>query len=351
LIWYAIISLIFRKTQIIMKLKKIIKKMWGRYTGNNASTKAVRIGDLYVGKQYPGYIIAEAGINHNGDIEIAKKLIDAAVEAGCQGVKFQKRTVSVVYTEAELAKPREVDETILRNAVKRGVLSKEAVLRLEKSGYKESTNGDLKYALEFTFDEYVKLKKYADERNIHMFASPWDEASVDFLEKLQVPVYKIASASLTDDALLRCVRKTGKPIILSTGMSSVEEVRHAVDVLGVENLILLHTISTYPADDKNINLSLIPALRSMYPTVPIGYSGHEKGLAISVAATTLGAHVVERHITLDKNMFGSDQKASIEPHELKELVEGIRSIEAAFGDGVKRVLDEEVPIREKLRRV
>jgi N-acetylneuraminate synthase len=332
---------------LIQSLRRFKKAVFGGTQG----TKTLYIGDIPVGKAHSAYIIAEVGINHIGDIEIAKKLIKAAADAGCQAVKLQKRTVNVVYTPEELAKPRAVDETLLRNAVKRGVLSPEAVLRLEKSGYKESTNGDLKYALEFTKDEYVELKKFADELGIHFFASPWDLESVDVLEEIGVLVHKIASASITDTELLKKVKTTGKPTILSTGMSSMEEVERAVETFGTDNLILLHTVSTYPAEDKNINLSLIPALRAKYPTVPIGYSGHEAGLAVSVAATTLGAHVIERHVTLDKTMFGSDQKASIEPHELKELVRGIRSIEAAFGDGVKRVLDDEIPIREKLRRV
>ncbi len=336
-----------RVMTFIQTLRDVKKLVFGGTKG----TETINIADIKIGKQHPAYIIAEIGINHNGDIDIAKRLIDAAFEAGCQAVKFQKRTIAKVYSESELAKPREVNEEVLKNAVKRNVLSPEAVSRLEKSNYKESTNGDLKYALEFTLDEYNELKKYADERNIHLFASPWDIESVDVLESFGVPVHKIASASLTDDELLRRVRKTGKPIILSTGMSTLEEVEHAVEVLGTEDLILLHTISTYPAEDRNINLSLIPTLRSLYPTVPIGYSGHESGIAISVAATTLGAHVIERHVTLDKSMYGSDQKASIEPRELKDLVLGIRAIESAFGDGIKRVLDEEVPIREKLRRV
>lgn len=331
---------------LISALREVKKSLFGGGPGTNT----VHIGDIPIGKKHPAYIIAEIGINHNGDIEIAKKLIDASVEAGCQAVKFQKRTVSVVYTEAELLKPREVNPDILKNAVKRGVLSKEAVVRLEKSDYKDATNGDLKYALEFTFGEYKELKTYANERNIHLFASPWDVKSVDFLEGLEVPVYKVASASLTDTTLLKRVKQTGKPIILSTGMSNIEEVERAVDLLGTNGLILLHTISTYPAEDKNINLKLIPALRVKYPTVPIGYSGHETGLAISIAATAIGAHVIERHVTLDRTMYGSDQKASIEPQELSDLVNSIRSIEVAFGDGEKRVLEEEIPIREKLRR-
>ncbi len=334
-----------------MSIKKIAKKLIRHIQGPVQNTKTVYIDSIPIGREFPTYIIAEIGINHNGDIDIAKKLIDVSVDAGCQAVKFQKRTVEDVYTKAELAKDRVVDEFVLRNAVKRGVLSADAVERLEKSNYKNSTNGDLKYALEFTFQEYKELKSYADDKKIHFFASPWDLKSVDFLEELGVPAYKIASASLTDHELLRKVKETQKPMILSTGMSTLQEVDAAVKVFGLDNLVLLHTVSTYPAESKNINLRVLPLMRSLYPTVPIGYSGHESGLAISAAATTLGAHVLERHITLDRNMYGSDQKASIEPNELRELVEGIRAIESAFGDGVKRVLDEEIPIREKLRRV
>ncbi len=334
-----------------MNVKKLLKRVLHKSTGKKTGTKTVHVGNVPVGKKHPVYVIAEIGINHNGDIEIAKKLIDVSAEAGCHAVKFQKRTVGKVYTEAELAKPREVNADLLKNAVKCGRLSPEAVRRLEQSDYKESTNGDLKYALEFTLGEYRDLKQYAEEKGIQMFASPWDEESIDVLEELGVPAYKLASASLTDHALLRRVRETGKPIILSTGMSTLEEVERAIEVCGHENLIILHTVSTYPAEEKNVNLRLIPVLRTMYPTIPIGYSGHEAGIAISIAAATLGAHVVERHVTLDKTMYGTDQKASLEPQELMDLVRGIRAIETAFGDGEKRVIPEEIPIKEKLRRV
>lgn len=329
----------------------IVQRVVRRLTNAPTETKTVHIGEIPIGKRHPGYIIAEIGINHNGDIAIAKKLIDVAADAGCQAVKFQKRTVDVVYTKEELEKPREVPRDMLERAIARGVLSAEAIARLKKSDFKESTNGDQKRALEFTIDEYRELTDYAKGKNLHLFVSPWDLESVDDFEVLDPPCYKIASASLTDHELLKKVKATGKPVILSTGMSTEEEVSSAMKVLGTENVILLHTISTYPANEKNINLRLIPVLRMLYPTVPIGYSGHEQGLAVSIAAATLGAHVIERHITLDKNMYGSDQKASMEPQELKELVKGIREIESAFGDGTKRVLEDEVPIREKLRRV
>lgn len=335
-----------------MKRKKanIFIRLYRTITKRYPTTKTVYIGDIPVGKHLPAYIIAEIGINHNGDINIAKGLIDAAADAGCQAVKLQKRTIPVVYSEAERGKPREVPREVLENAIRRGVLSDEAVKRLKKSDFKDSTNGDQKYALEFTIDEYKELKEYANKKGLHLFASPWDERSVDDLEVIGVPCYKIASASLTDHELLRKVRKTGKPVILSTGMSTTEEVVEAVKVLGTNDLILLHTVSTYPAHERHINLQLIPRLRAFFPTVPIGYSGHEAGLAVSIAATILGAHVIERHVTLDRNMYGSDQKASIEPRELKQLVKDIRDVEAAAGDGVKRIIEEEKPIREKLRR-
>jgi N-acetylneuraminate synthase len=334
-----------------MNIIKVLKSARKKFFGTSPGTKTVHIGGIPVGKNHPAYIIAEIGINHNGDTEIAKRLIDASVEAGCQAIKFQKRTIEDVYTQEELAKSRVVDESVLRNAVRRGVLSKDAVQRLEKSGYKESTNGDLKYALEFTMSEYKELRTYAESKHIHIFASPWDLKSVDFLEELNVPAHKIASASLTDDELLLKVKATGKPTILSTGMSTLGEIEHAVSVFGLDNLILLHTVSTYPAEYRNVNLNVIPMLRRKYPTIPIGYSGHESGSAISLVAASLGAHVIERHVTLDRNMFGSDQKASIEPMELKELVIGIRAIDEAIGDGIKSVIPEEIPIREKLRRV
>lgn len=180
----------------------------------------VRIGEYWVGQDYPVFVIAEIGINHNGDLDIAKKLIYEAKQAGCQAVKFQKRTVDIVYSAEELAKPREVPPDVVSSAVRRGVLSLEAVMRLEGSGLKNTTNGDLKWALELTRDEYAEIDRYCKELGILWFASPWDEASVDFLAKFDPPCYKVASASLTDDALLRHIRSKGKPIIMSTGMST-----------------------------------------------------------------------------------------------------------------------------------
>lgn len=286
--------------------------------------KAVRIGDKLIGDGQPCFVVAEIGINHNGDLDLAKELISMAVAAGCDAVKFQKRTVEVVYSAEELAKPRE-----------------------SPFG---STNGDLKRALEFGLDEYREIDAYCKAVHMPWFASCWDEASVDFVAQFDVPCFKVASASLTDHGLLRHTRTAGKPIILSTGMSTVEEVDRAVEVLGRENLIILHACSTYPAFYNELNLRVIPTLRERYG-VPVGYSGHESGIPSSVAAVVLGACCVERHITKDRSMWGSDQAASLEHNGIARLVRDIRLIEESLGDGAKRVVEREYPIIKKLRRV
>jgi len=284
----------------------------------------VRIGPHTVGDGQPCFVIAEIGINHNGDIEVARRLIDIAVDAGCNAVKFQKRTVDVVYTPEELAKPRD-----------------------NPFG---PTNGDLKRGLEFGEKHYEQIDAYCREKRISWFASCWDEAAVDFIDVYDPPCYKIASASLTDDALLKHTRTKGKPILLSTGMSSHDEIHHAVQVLGKDDLILLHSCSTYPAYYEELNLRVIPVLKQQYG-VPVGYSGHETGIASSVAAVALGACVIERHITTDRSLWGSDQAASLEPSGITRLVRDIRLIETSMGDGVKRVMEREVPVMQKLRRV
>jgi len=212
------------------------------------------------------------------------------------------------------------------------------------------TNGDLKRGLEFGEAEYREIDAHCRERGVLWFASCWDEASVDFMERFDPPCYKIASASLTDEELLRHHRRTGRPLILSTGMSTMDEIRRAVEILGEEDLILLHCTSTYPSRPEELNLRMIATLRREFGC-PVGYSGHEVGLQTTLAAVALGACVVERHITLDRAMWGSDQAASVEPHGFRRLVRDIRVIERAMGDGVKRVYDSELPIREKLRRV
>ena len=284
----------------------------------------VKIGKSLVGDGCPCYIVGEIGINHNGDLGIARRLIDLASFAGADAIKFQKRSVDVVYSAEELAKPRE-----------------------NPFG---PTNGHLKRGLEFGQDQYQNIDRYCKEKDITWFASCWDEASVDFMEQFSPPAYKIASASLTDDNLLKHHRATKRPMIVSVGMSTLAQVDHAVEVLGTQDLVLLHTTSAYPAKIADLNLKMIPVMRERYG-VPVGYSGHEVGLATSLAAVALGASMVERHITLDRAMWGSDQAASVEPQGLMKLVRDTRSIEAALGDGVKKVSDDEVPIMKKLRRV
>lgn len=287
--------------------------------------KVVTIGNRCVGENNPTYIIAEIGINHNGDLAVAKKLVDAAIDSGCNAVKFQKRTIGVVYSAEELAKPRE-----------------------NPFG---STNGDLKRGLEFNYEQYMEIDKYCKEKGIDWLASCWDEASVDFIAQFDPPCFKVASASLTDDKLLKHHRAFGKPIILSTGMSDMKLIEHAVEVLGEKELIILHCTSTYPSKPDEINLRGIQALKEKFSGIPVGYSGHEVGLSTTVAAVVLGACLIERHITLDRAMWGSDQAASVEPQGFKRLVRDIRTIEQALGDGTIKIYDSEVPIINKLRRV
>jgi len=311
---------------------------------------SIRIGQSYVGEGHPVFFVAEIGINHNGDIAIAKKLIDVAAESGCNAVKFQKRTIPVVYTQEELTRPREVPFDVIDSAIKRKVLSTESIKRLTDSNYKKTTNGDLKWALEFTADEYKEIDMYCKQKGIMWFASPWDEASVDFLDKFDQPCYKIASPSLTDKGLLKHIKSKGKPIILSTGMSTMEQIEKAVEILGEKNLIILHCVSTYPAEHEEINLNAIYTLKKRFSNSVIGYSGHERGLQISFAAGAIGALLIERHITLDRTMWGSDQAASIEPKGLETLIRDIRAFERARGDGIKKVIGKETPIIAKLRR-
>lgn len=286
--------------------------------------KEVIIGSRAVGAGHPAYIVGEIGINHNGSIDTAKSLIAVAKNTGCEAVKFQKRTVDIVYTPEELAKPRE-----------------------NPFG---ATNGDLKRGLEFNEEQYRKIDDFCKEMEIEWFASCWDEPSVDFISQFPVPCYKIASASLTDDNLLKRHKETGKPLLISTGMSTLEEIDHAVEIVGKDNLLLIHTCSTYPSKYSELNLRVIQTLQQRYG-VPVGYSGHETGIASSVAAVALGACFIERHITLDRAMWGSDQAASLEPSGLTRLVRDIRLVEESMGDGVKIVQESEIPIMKKLRRV
>ena len=287
--------------------------------------REIKIGNRILGDGQPTYIVAEIGVNHNGSLEIAKQLIEAAKHAGVDAVKFQKRT-------PELCVP----------------LEQRSVMRETPWGYIPYL--DYRYKVEFGKDEYIEIDRYCKELGITWFSSVWDEPSVDFLEDYDPVAYKIPSASLTDHALLRHLHKTGRPLILSTGMSTMEQIDAAVQVIGMENVMITHATSTYPCDPEELNLKVIPVLRQKFP-FPIGYSGHEVGLIPSVVAVSLGACLVERHITLDRAMWGSDQAASVEPGGFERLVKYVRVAEQSLGDGVKKVYASELPSQKKLRRV
>jgi len=294
--------------------------------GEGHMVRAIRTGNRFIGEGQPVFVIAEIGINHNGSLDIAKRLIDGAVLAGADAVKFQKRT-------PELCVPRDQWD-------------------IER----QTPSGKMRYIeyrrwIEFNQDQYREIDRYCKDRKILWFASCWDEPSVDFMEQFEPPLYKAASASLTDVALLKKMRSTGRPLMISTGMSTLDEIRAAVDAVGTENLLIAHSTSSYPCPLEDLNLRMIDTLRAMYPSCPIGYSGHETGLAPSWAAVTLGATFVERHITLDRAMWGSDQAASVEIVGFVRLVANIRDVERSMGDGVKRVTATELAQRKKLRRV
>lgn len=285
----------------------------------------VKVGERYIGDGEPVYVIAEIGINHNGSMDIAKKLIDGAVFSGADAVKFQKRT-------PELCVPR--DQWNIERDTPWGRM----------------TYIDYRHKVEFTEEQYAEIDRYCKDKGIHWFASPWDEAAVDFLEKFEPVVYKMASASLTDNELLRKVKSTGRPIMLSTGMSSPEQVDAAIELTGRDNLMLAQSTSTYPCKLEELNLRVITSFKEKYAGIPIGYSGHETGLAPTFAAVALGAAFVERHITVDRAMWGSDQAASVEIMGFFRLVSNIRDIERSLGNGVKRVYDSELGSIKKLRR-
>ncbi len=284
-----------------------------------------KIGNKTIGDGHPTYVVAEIGINHNGDLENAKKMIDAAKHAGVDAVKFQKRTPELCVPDNQKNQMRETPWGYIT--------------------YLEYRN-----KVEFGEAEYREIDRYCKEVGIDWFASVWDEPSVDFLEAFSPLCYKIPSASLTDSNLLKKIRSTGRPAILSTGMSTMEQIRKSVDVIGLQNLVITHATSTYPCEPEELNLRMIETLRKEFP-VPIGYSGHEVGLIPSVMAAGLGACLIERHITLDRAMWGGDQAASVEPSGFERLVKYIRVAEQSLGDGVKKVYESELPSLKKLRRV
>lgn len=290
-------------------------------TRGNAHT--IQLGNRTVGAGAPCYVIAEIGINHNGDISLAEKLIEVAAAAGCDAVKFQKRTPEVCVPLAQ------------RNVMR-------------ETPWGTMTYMEYRKLVEFGEKEYDRIDALCREKNIHWFASCWDQESIDFMERYKPPCYKVASATLTDQGILRKLRGLGRPILLSTGMSTLEQIDAAVSATGTENLVLLHAVSTYPAHYEELNLRVIPALMERY-NVPVGYSGHETGLPSSVAAVVLGACIVERHVTLDRAMWGSDHAASLEPNGITRLVRDIRLVETSMGDGLKRIMPRELPVLDKLR--
>ena len=286
--------------------------------------REMKIGNRMVGDGHPTYIIAEIGINHNGDLDTAKEMIMAAKDCGVDAIKLQKRT-------PELCVPKEQRD----------------LMRETPWGY--ITYMAYRERVEFGEAEYREIDKLCKELDIDWFVSVWDEPSVDFIEAFNPVCYKLPSASLTDHNLLRKVRATGRPMIVSTGMSTADQITDAVAAIGTDNLAITHSTSTYPCDPQELNLKMIQTLKDQFPC-PIGYSGHEVGLITSVVAVSMGACIVERHFTLDRSMWGSDQAASVEPGGFRRLVKYIRVTEMALGDGVKRVYDSEKSSMKKLRR-
>ena len=289
-------------------------------------TREIKIGNHLVGDGHPAYVIAEIGINHNGELDIAKKMIDAAVHAGANAVKFQKRTPDVATPFEQKNQMRETPW-----------------------GY--ITYLEYRHKVEFNEEQYREIDDYCRERKIDWMVSLWDEPSVDFMEKFDTPAYKVPSASLTDFNLIRKARATGRPLILSSGMSTMEQIKKGIEVAGEKDLVMMHCTSTYPCEPEELNLKMVETLRREFPNLPIGYSGHEVGLVPTAIAIAFGTCVVERHLTLDRAMWGSDQAASVEPAGFERLVKYIRVAEASLGDGVKRVYESEKGSMKKLRRV
>lgn len=285
----------------------------------------IKIGKRKIGDNNPVFIIAEIGINHNGDLNIAKKLIDIASIAGCDAVKFQKRN------------PQEAVPEEYKN-VKR------------ETPWGLMTYLEYRKRLEFWEKEYDEIDRYCNSKGILWFASVWDISSIEFLKKYKLSVYKIPSALITNKEYLEKMKKMNKPIFVSTGMADLNLVKKVVTILGEDRIVLMHTVSTYPAKPELVNLKAISNFKKLF-RCPIGYSGHEVGLQITLAAVALGANAIERHITLDRSMWGTDQAASVEPTGLIRLVRDIRIIETALGDGVKKIYPEEQEIEKRLRKV
>ncbi|MDO8500046.1 MAG: N-acetylneuraminate synthase family protein [bacterium] len=291
-------------------------------------SNTIYIGGKPVGDNHPCFIVAEAGVNHNGDPELAKKLIQSAAECGADAVKFQKRTIEDILIKEALEKPYDSPTALA------------------------ATYGEHRKKLELSEDAWRELRDFAAEKNIVFFASVWDKKSTDFLDSLGTPVFKVASADLTNLPLLEHIAAKGKPIIMSTGMSTLEEIDEAVETVLAKNkdLIIMHTVSDYPCAEDKVNLKMIGVLRERYG-LPVGYSGHETGIAISVAARALGAVVIEKHFTLDRATRGPDHAASLESEGLRRVVKYIRvAVDPAMGDGVKKITENELKSRAKLAK-
>ena len=287
-------------------------------------SKTIELKGKKIGDGEKPVFIGEIGINHNGSVEIAKRIIDMAKICGVEFVKFQKRT-------PEICVPVDVRDRII------------------ETPWGEMTYFDYKKKVEFGLDEFKIIDNYCKEKQIVWFASVWDIPSVDFMEKFDTPCYKVPSAKLTDKELLDKLRSTGKPIILSTGMSTQEEIDKAVSFLNNTELVIMHCNSSYPAKDEELNLNCIKTLIKKYPQHIIGYSGHEEGITPSLVAALLGAKLIERHITIDRAMWGTDQGASIEFSGLRRLVRDLSLIDKWLGDGIKRLYESEIPVKKKLR--
>jgi N-acetylneuraminate synthase len=287
--------------------------------------REVKVGNIFIGDDHPVFVVAEIGINHNGSLDIAKKMIEGAKRAGCDAVKFQKRTPEICVPKDQWSIERDTP-------------------------WGRMTYIDYRHKVEFGKDEYNEIDQYCKKLGIIWFASCWDLEAVDFMEEFDPPIFKTASASLTDCELLKRHTKLNKPVLVSTGMSTMEEIEQAVKIFGFDNFLIAHSTSSYPCKYEELNLKMVTTLREKYP-VPIGYSGHETGLSPTWAAVALGANFVERHITLDRAMWGTDQAASVEVDGFYRLVRNIRDIETALGDGVKKVYESELSARKKLRKV
>lgn len=283
------------------------------------------VGNKLIGDGAPVFVIAEIGINHNGSVDIAKKMIDGAVKTGCDSVKFQKRTPEICVPKDQWNIERDTP-------------------------WGRMTYIEYRHKVEFNKEQFEEIVNYCRKKDIIWFASCWDEEALDFIEEFDPLLYKFASASLTDDDLLQKHKQLNKPLIMSTGMSTLEEIENAVELFGTENLLIAHSTSAYPCKNEELNLNMILTLKNKFPDVPIGYSGHEVGLAPTWAAVALGACFVERHITLDRAMWGTDQAASVEIVGMERLISNIRDIELALGDGVKKVYESELKNMKKLRR-